>query len=285
MMVKECIGCILDHAIFKNVQKAEPIPIKSAGGRKAAAGGVGAVFSAADAAAALGDAGEYNCTGNFWWVDPLFSVSPNVPINADSVKQLANQWFGAGPARLPGQLSIGLTIGADLSTTKGDWERVSPEEVGHAFLWAISSRIKEGAPEAELLVWRRHMLTTQFTFEVFKRSEDLFWRAVTLRMHLAAEAQAMVRTTFQMVHEVVEVKHREERACGRPLSPKQLYERYATGATITVNVGEDDFTQSFVDNALTVAARLFSNKAPSPPPPTSTAQPRMASQFTHGNDS
>ncbi len=105
------------------------------------------------------------------------------------------------------------------------------------------------------------MLTVQFSFQVFSSADEMFWRAITLRQNLATEAKAMVRTVFQMIHEVSEVRRREEQATGHAVSAKHIYDTYCSRATMNGTVGEDDFTQSFVDNALTINSRLFSNKA------------------------
>ncbi len=71
----------------------------------------------------------------------------------------------------------------------------------------------------------------------------------------------MVRTVFQMVHEVAEVRRREELPSGRSMSAKNIYDAYCSRATMHGTVGEDEFTQSVVDNALSIHSRLFSNKA------------------------
>ncbi len=251
---------ILSHPVFKTVQKAQPLTIKM--GQRQKGGGVGACFDTESFNAAIRDAGCYNATCNFWWVNPLTTLSPNVPVNEASVDAVAKQYFSK-PARFPGQMAVGVIGGMvdDPMATAGNWDRTSPEELGHALILSVARRIADGATEEELREWRQHMLTVQFSFQMFSSEDEMFWRAITLRQNLATEARAMVRTVFQMVHEVAEVRRREELPSGRSMSSKNIYDAYCSRATMHGTVGEDEFTQSFVDNALSIHSRLFSNKA------------------------
>ena len=272
--MKDKIDAILRRNIFKGITKAEPLQI-AATGRRTSSGGTGATFDNDMFKSAMKDSksGCYHAVGNLWWHDCLRTLSPNVPINVRAVEKLADQHF-ASPARLESLLIavMDANVDDDPMGSIGSWIRITPDELIHAFLTAVykdvvcaedpaASEATKTEAEQKLSSWRRVMLTVPMTFEKFPSKDAVFWRSVTIRQNLQAEHQAVVRTTFQMAHEIADVKRQKEQTTGAPCSAKSVYEAYLANARMYGAVGEDEFTFNSVDNALTVNSRILSNKA------------------------
>jgi len=194
--------------------------------------------------------------------DPLSSLTPNVPINQRSVELLSQHMFAA-PAALP-PIFLGVRAADEDVLASLPAKRVSPEEVVHAFLFSVAAAIERKESEKVLAEWRRHMLTTIFTVAVYSSEDEMFWASVKLRQDLAAMSSAMVRTTFQLIHEVADVKKKLEESMKSSVSAKTVFDTYKENVVMHT-VGEDEFAQSFVDNALSIYNRLFSSKALWPP--------------------
>ena len=257
--VSDKVSTILNHKVFKNIATEHPLEIKKGNAPKHG-GGIAATFKYAHFKAALDDVGTYEATGNFWWQNPVSTLNPNIPINRKSVLSLADHHFST-PARIPIPLAVGFMHTNDNPlATAGEWKRITPEEMVHAFIFGVARSIDEGTDE-HLPEWKRHMLTVSYSWQLFESEEAMFWRSITFRQDVAAQHQAMVRTTFQMIHEVAEVKKKAESQTGTPVSAKAVWEAYKSNVVMHGKVGEDAFNPSFVDNALTIEKRIFHHQA------------------------
>ena len=108
-----------------------------------------AVFVETVFKAAMQTAGTYDAAGNLFWINFKWSAAPKVPINRDSVKRLQSKIFKDGPALFDRPTVI--AVAEDISVSKGNLRRVSPEEPEHAYLFALKDAITNGESEDVLL--------------------------------------------------------------------------------------------------------------------------------------
>lgn len=255
-MVDEAVQMILGHPLFAGIMNEPPLTINAKASEKSAAGHrVG--FKYEDYVAAMKTAGEYEAAGNYFWVNWSFNATPGVPFNTQAVQDLKAYYFKSGPTRFPLTLEIALeNISVDVRKLHGELRRVSPEEVEHALLLAVSESIKEGADEAVLREWRAVLLSVPMHFVVLNGGDALYWRAVNLREATVAQYDGLARSAVQRIFEVATFRARREKATGGKLSAEALDKEWAANARLAKST--TPCTRGFLETAMKVWDRLLS---------------------------
>ena len=149
-----CIATILDFPFFEGIQAAEPLSVSSGGSKSP--------FNATDFSKAINTTGFYEAGCNFWWQDIRRLAQPGVPMREKSIMDVKDHLFTAPPPfGYPGIVTVAvLNKGADIG--RSTMLRVSPEEPIFAFIIGLAESLDRGCSEADLLAWKRAMLTVQW---------------------------------------------------------------------------------------------------------------------------
>ena len=246
--LQSALDRIMAHEVFESVASMKPLPIGE--------GGTEAPFDGKAFKSAIDREGSYKSAGSFWWVRQHRCAGgfAKVPINQSAIDNLSSYHFTSVPAKFPSDIVV--AVDSDSTIEFGKLDRLSPDELEHAFIFAIARQIDAGATNEELLAWRRVSLTVTISFEQIENETERLWRAVRLREQLTANFQNMARTALQRIYEVVEVRNRADtHAGGTGVSAQSLAAMYNDKGKL---VGES-MTANFIEQALTVHKVLLSN--------------------------
>ena len=197
---------------------------------------------------------QYQCGVNMFWLNPMVSVTPFVPISKNRVLEQA-------AALSPGLISPPLV--ADASWAKGSALprgsvlRVSPDELYHAVMFKVAQRINEKAPSGELRDWKRTLLSAPCCFKRFDSEDAKFAAANSIRNELGGVARAVTHSARQTVYNIWGFKARKEKAKGDKFSAAQIAEFWSEHVKITAGA-EQLHKKSTIDACLTLHERLFS---------------------------
>ena len=101
----------------------------------------------------MGNASQYDCGGNLFWIDFAFSAVPTF-VSQHAIEVLRLDYFSepcAWPAELPVVVAVQPAWKAkDIQKHFGSLHRVSPEEIDAAFIKAVAEEIRAGAAEDTL---------------------------------------------------------------------------------------------------------------------------------------
>ena len=234
-------------AKFPGIISADPLVIDADNNRTT---GVQAVFDAEQAEVALSREGCYLSAGNFFWVDHLSTLCPEVPLSTKRVQQLAKFLFDKGPVHFPFMLHVGVSASKDF-LNKGNLLRLSPEEYGHAALFAAAAC---DDPE-ELDQWRKVFLSVPFRFERLGDSADFaYWRSWELRQMASASDDAVRRSARQLICEIHGFKSAKE-AQGTSVSLADMQAMYSKATT----AGTNAIAEGLIKEALYIYDRAFKN--------------------------
>ena len=217
-----------------------------------------ACFDAKHATLTLERGGRYDCAGNIFWLKLTHLTQPGVPINHRSIEIIKETKF-ANPSRILEQFVIAVppgVSGQSLSTLRGAFEIVSPEEVVHALMHRIAERLPE-AEEAEMWEWRTVCLTACFVFDKMDGPEAVYWRSVNLREKIISEYEALARDVCQRIMELVAYRDLMKRTQNKELSNAGLAEAWKSHVAQCDSSASERITESFVDTAMKLYNRLF----------------------------
>ena len=239
------------HPIFESISMELPLAITAE-----ATGGTQAPYRDDDFTMALQTHKQYTCGANFFWVNHMYSPSAGVPIRADAVRHLMDTTF-PNPAPFHGVLAVSLLAAQSVLDTRGGLESCTPDELRHAYIFAISRDID--APDSDdtvLHAWRRFCLSTTTTFYLHENHAARYWMSLQLREHAGATAEAVCRTSLQRIFEVMRFRDAVVKAfgaaAGTAAAVAQAYSEKLRVANNGVQV-----TKSFIDVALTVYDRML----------------------------
>ncbi len=197
----------------------------------------------------------YSCGINFFWMWAAKSVTPWIPLYKCRVDTLAEQLFATGPSPILEPFHVAITFDTSCNLPRGDLQRISPDEVGHAPIFALSRRIRQGAPASELLDWKRVLLSVPCVFQKYPNEDAKYAAATTLRNKMTGMGRAVTHTLRQTVCNVIGFKRHRETFSG-PLSAAQVAEFYHTRVTMC-NGCEELYKKSVIDSILTIHERVF----------------------------
>jgi hypothetical protein len=209
-------AAIFGTEVFNGIVDKLPLAIGRSGGHQAP-------YSAEDYKLAMTSVGIYKCGFNVFMTNLAWSATPSIPLVEGRVKMLLDYHF-AQPAHFPFELTIGVPAASfDPLQHKGGLQCISPEEIKMAFLRAIARDVE--APE-RLQEWRTVALTTSVRFKVLESEDDVFFEAVNQRERLVQDYEALARTAFQRIHEVVHFRDRKRITWGATTSHKKICEEF-----------------------------------------------------------
>lgn len=259
--LQAALNTITAHDVFTDIASKSPSGIDKSKGKMS---GYKATFDLKKYNEAIATTGKYEAASNFFWVNVFFTPCPNVPYNKTSVQKLMDHTFSE-----PGRFSEELVIAVPDTTYnplehKGALRSVTPEEALHAMIFAISRDVDahNAANDVDSLEivcqWKQVALTTTFIFEVISVENDLYWASFNKRQRIATSYQALVRTAYQQVFEVVQMKSRFEKTenNNKPLAATAVAKLYASNVEFAEN--QEVFNVNFIDNALTIYNRALS---------------------------
>ena len=244
---------VMDHRVFKGAVAMQP---KGIDAREKEFSGYQSAFKAADCAIALKSVQRYEAAGNLFWLNLSFTATPGTPYNTANIMRLKEHTFSK-PSRLP--FAMVIACESDCFTPeghKGALMSVSPEEVLHAYIFAVDEAISGKASKEELNKWLAVALTTTMTFEVLPSHDDRYFRAVNLREDLKANYRTMSRTTFQWVFLIMNFKEAQDKSSGCTLSALKVSDLYKTRCNMAPD--SEPLSKDYIDRALTVYKSLLS---------------------------
>lgn len=162
----------------------------------------GTIFNLGDYKSALASAKQYRCNGNEFWIRPMWSIQPNIPINVKGVERMIDQSF-QNPNDFVGQTLVwveGQSFNPLLHL--GQLRRISAEESWYAKILRIHGLIQEGASDQILEAWKTSIESTPLIFELHS-PEQAMARHINLRDQSVQEGRVVGRTALQRVFEVV----------------------------------------------------------------------------------
>ncbi len=232
----------LVHESFRNIRKMQPKGISE--------GGHAAVFDQDTFEKAMNGPGEYQAACCIGWINEKFAAIHGVPYNKEMILTLSNHQF-SDPSHFPVALQV---VVEDAQTKplerKGSLCSVTPEELIHAFYWAVARDIKNSVSQDIMDKWEHVMRTTMFHFTIVKDNEQLYYRVFNLREELSSQEQAMARTALQKIYEVNKFKDLVEQKHGK-VGTAKLAELYRN------NTKSSGKSEAFTDYTIQAAIFIF----------------------------
>ena len=245
--VQEDINTIM--ALWPDISSEDPLSLDNLG--YLAPYTASSYDTAAAGAATMG----YTCGVNFFWLNSLRSLTPWIPLYRTRTIELAAEIFPS-PGLMPTPISVVATFTRGEDIPKGDLLRLSPDEISHAVLHRVASRIQADASKEELAAWKRMLLSCPCTFRRIDNQEDQLTEAARLRQSVLSTAKGVAHSARQLVYNVQGLKNFKEKASGNvkfsAADIAKFWAQKVTTAPGTLN------SKSMVDACLTIYDRLFS---------------------------
>ena len=249
--VHEAMKTIMDNPIFQNVASAEPLNVKQ--------GATQAPFDETDFKDGIADHGKYRCSGNFCWQDLVWLVNHRVPVNQKQIKDYQQFAFPAmdPPADCPLSVHIAVEKVKDMPKPNAavKYQRISPEEPVHAFLFSLEEAVIK-APEDQALLgrWLKLCLTTPMTFEMVPAGEERYWRAQNIREHQIEKGDTVHRSTRQRIYDVAGFKIAKEREANKTIGADKIEKMYKR---VKLATRSEKITFGFIDASVTIYNRIL----------------------------
>ena len=161
--LQDAIDIIKEHHVFADLAKEKPLSTSQA------------AFTAAGFNTAMAGAGVYRCGGNMLWLN--IKTSTSVPIRAKKVAQIRKEFFNNPSEIFPIGFTVivgvlehtikGETVWRIPTTSFGQLDVLSPEEMLHAPILQIAHDIRNGMGDDGLQKWRNLLLSIPLTFKVW----------------------------------------------------------------------------------------------------------------------
>jgi len=197
---------------------------------------------------------EYTCGINIFWTNCLGSVTPYVPISKARVLEFAAN-------TTTGQLKNTLVAHASFHTADsmpiGDVVDLSPEELKHAVLFKVAQRIKENAPESELVEWRRTLLSAPCTFKRVDTAQGRYAAAQNARLKILSSGFLVRQTARQLAANIWGFKQAQQKLHGDTYGSKAIAKFYTDHVDKAAGT-EQMHKEGTVDACLTIYDRFFS---------------------------
>eukprot|EP00435_Cladocopium_sp_Y103_P068515 s17_g31.t1 len=206
----------------------------------------------------------YVASGNFFWVDFLFSTMRGVPFNRTNIQLMVDHQF-TKPATFSSHIEIAVVDTKNIEP-RGCWRSVTPEEKLHAMIWAIHRDIVDpNVNEKVIKEWVCMVLKATFIFrhiETEDQGEGMYYRCANIREEVVTEAATVTRTAYQQIYEIASFSDRMSEKHGERLSAKKIAKLFADHVTQSKAggvLGKGEVrSERMVDDVLTVARRGLS---------------------------
>ena len=164
----------------------------------------------------------FKCAGNFMWIDHTWLVNHRVRMNIGNIKYLMKTKFkyDEPPKTSPYRAVIGLT--PDQDAAAGGLQRLSPEEIDHAVLFAIELAIEKGVGDGILRSWLAFIRSYPMQFEVIDEGDDRMWRGQNVREEMVDIGETVKRSVTDRIQDVAGLKHEKETETGLTMSSEKI---------------------------------------------------------------
>ena len=136
--------------------------------------------------------------------------------------------------------------------------RLSPEEMQHALILKVAERIEAGADEAELLIWKRCLLSATGRFVRADTYDDQYVFVTSARRRMRDAASAVVHLASQIICDIWLFKARKEAKLNKSLSNAEVAKLYEDNMGDAKNDEESRCATSTIEAAVVVYDKLFS---------------------------
>jgi hypothetical protein len=248
----EACQVISDHHIFQGITEAMPLSVSG----NALDSGNQAPFDVNQYKHALRTASQSYTAGiNLFWIDPLWSATPGVPLRMGAIEHMSRTVF-MQPSPVAVHIGVEQPSFNPLQH-KGALKRVSPEELTAAVFLAIARDIKNQEPDALLRQWRRQCLSTTATFKLLADSNARYWYALQQRELAGTTHRVVSRSTFQRLHEISRLMRRlRETRPASEVTAAAIAAAYAQNLQMTAGSAAT-VTLNFVDCCATITNTLL----------------------------
>ncbi|CAJ1361094.1 unnamed protein product, partial [Effrenium voratum] len=200
-----------------------------------------------------------------------------VPLRHNSIDKLSERYYSQ-PAPYHGVLQ--LAIPKDWLSTGMSPNAVKPVSPLENMMAFILSMVRDSDDDEKLAKWRDFSRSVKVEYKICSNESELYFLAMNFRQNLRLDRDTMVFTTLQKMFSVLNCKTRLEKTHG-PLGllPEELIESSATRACdlkLYLPLGTETFlaqytphfraandeekvSDSFVDTAVTLGKRVFSD--------------------------
>ena len=246
------LALIFNSSIFGNVMTELALDITSG-----AKGATKASFKQKFFESAMKDSGEYEAGFNLLLLNLFWTPIANSRINVGAIRRLQNHFLKKRIKTMPKGwvFTVVAKDGDKPLDMHGGLHVLSPIEVLHAIVFAISDAIMEGAPDDELEDWKTCVLGATVIFKATGSWEENVQTSISIREATIATADEVARSTADRILEVVGFKAQKETLHG-PVSLKDL-ESFYDEAGLAPN--SEPVNYHFLDKAVTVYEAILSD--------------------------
>ena len=142
--------------------------------------------------------------GNFLWCNLSYSTTPGVPVNRKGIAEMMERDFEQ-PTAFPEPIQMAAatsTWNAGDTPNATTWQRITPDELVHAFWLAVARDVTDPNTSVQVLLqWRRHLLSTPFTL-VAAVGDQVLFRSLRMREDAVQRAKVLQRSALQRIYEV-----------------------------------------------------------------------------------
>jgi hypothetical protein len=195
---------------------------------------------------------------NIFWANPLESLTPNVGINKKAVENYMQNYWPTGVVK-PLDQPIDLRLDGKFPISRGSLMRLSPEEMQHALILKVAQRINAGADEAELLAWKRCLLSATGRFVRADTYDEQYFFVTNSRRRMRDAASAIVHLASQVVCDIWLFKARKEAQLGKTISNAEIAKLYEENMNDAKADEESRCSSSTIESAIVVYDKLFSH--------------------------
>jgi hypothetical protein len=193
---------------------------------------------------------------NIFWASPLQSLTPNVAINVKAVETYMANYWQHGVAK-PLDQPIDLRLDGKFPMARGSMMRLSPEEMQHALILKVAQRIEAGADDAELLVWRRCLLSATGRFVRADTFDEQYFWVTNSRRRMRDAAAAIVHLASQVICDIWLFKARKEALLNKTLSNAEISKLYEDHMSDAKSDEESRCSTSTIEASIIVYDKLF----------------------------
>ena len=193
---------------------------------------------------------------NIFWANPLESLTPNVAINKKAVENYMQNFWPTGVVK-PLDQPIDLRLDGKFPISRGSMMRLSPEEMQHALILKVAQRIDDGADDAELLVWRRCLLSATGRFVRADTYDEQYFFVTNSRRRMRDAASAIVHLASQVVCDIWLFKARKEAQLSKSLNNTEIAKLYEDNMNDATADEESRCSSSTIESAIIVYDKLF----------------------------
>ena len=195
---RAAITVILSHPSFEGITEMMPNDIGEENGSHIKA------FAAKDFRDAIKTKGTYTAGVNGFWMQPLYSAMPHVPIKMSSMEAWMESTFpnNLPPAVMP-PLVVGIEKGQGPLEMKGNLRMINPEEPWLAGIRKFGNLLASGVLTIEEITsWKHAFLAMKCTFKKLSGADAYRWAALGEREKIGHLFQTLYPSASDRIMDV-----------------------------------------------------------------------------------